>query len=118
MVSYIILPLADTTDVQMVTAIMIEKENTFLVYCDFIPGSNAEGCMVLLVGVVNNVTANIERNSSDLLNYSLSCYHEIFAFDIESDGSVGKLAIPGVLMSVQNNTTPCLYPSTISTTSS
>ena len=100
----------------MVTAIEIETENTVLVYCDFISGSNAEGCMVILVGEVNNVTANIERNFSKLFNFTLSCYHEIFAFDIESDGSVGELAISGVLMSVRNNTTPCLYPSTISTT--
>ena len=102
----------------MVTATEIEKENSFLVYCDFIPGSNAEGCEVILVGEVNNVTANIERNSSILLNYRLSCYHEIFAFDVESDGSVGKLAVAGVLMSVQNNATPCLKISTISTTTS
>ena len=75
-----------------------------VVQCDFITGSNAKGCMVVLVGEVDNVTytamLTLEHNGCEVLNvsYPLSCYYEIFAFDIESDGSVGMLAVTGVLL--------------------
>ena len=39
-----------TTDIQNVTATLIETINAFAVQCDFITGSNAQGCMVELVG--------------------------------------------------------------------
>ena len=83
--------------------------NAFVVQCVFITGSNAQGCMVVLVGELENITANLEQNGSKVLNVShpLSCYHEIFAFDIESDGSVGTLAVPGVLVG-SKGVTSCL----------
>ena len=28
--------------------------------------------------------------------YPLSCYQDVYAFDIESDGSIGTLAVPGI----------------------
>ena len=40
----------DTTDVQLVTAVFDQNSDGFLVQCDFIPGSEAQGCMVVLVG--------------------------------------------------------------------
>ena len=77
--------------------------------CDFIIGSDAEGCMVVLVGDVDNRTISLTRNSYvcatgiiDISRWPFSCYRELFAFDIESDGSVGAMAVPGEL--VQNNT--------------
>ena len=81
--------------------------NAFKFQCDFIPGSNAQGCMVVLMGEVNNVTVNLMRENLHNvviinLTHPLSCYHEIIGFDIESDGSVGTLAIPGVL--IRNDT--------------
>ena len=87
--------------------------DAFVVQCDFITGSNAQGCIVVLVGEVDNVTANLsnlEQNYLKVLTIShpLSCYHEIFAFDIESDGSVGTLAVPGVLAIGRVNTSSCL----------
>ena len=83
--------------------------DAFVVQCYFITGSNAQGCMVVLVGEFDNITANLsnlEEKSSKVLTIShpLSCYREIFAFDIESDGSVGTLAVPGVF----NSTTSCV----------
>ena len=88
------------------------KENTFLVHCNFIIGSNAEGCLVIIVGEFDNITANVKRNSSKLLDTTLplSCYYEIVAFDIESDGSNGNLAVPGELISIQDTSLPCLQP--------
>ena len=87
----------DTTDVQGVTAIAMEVDNSFMVRCDFIPGSDARGCLVVLLGVHDNITVEVERNSSLVLNVShpLSCYNAVFAFDIESDGSVESQAISG-----------------------
>ena len=61
------------------------------------------------MGDVNNRTISLIRNSYvcatgriDISDWPFSCYHELFAFDIESDGSVGAMAVPGEL--VQNNT--------------
>ena len=92
----------DTTDVQQVQA--KQKNNDVEVQCNFIYDSDARGCMVVLVGDSVNTTVNLTRcgtNSCSALtlhSQSLSCYFEVFAFDIESDGSVGALAISGVLV--------------------
>ena len=93
-------------------------ENTFLVHCDFIIGFNAEGCLIVIVGEFDNITANIEPNSSRILSAisPLSCYHELFAYDIEPNGSVGNFAIPGVLIGADKTTAPCLDQATASTT--
>ena len=59
--------------------------------------------MVVLVGDTINTTVNVTRCGTSscsvmtLHSQSLSCYFEVFAFDIESDGSVGTLAISGEL---------------------
>jgi hypothetical protein len=45
----------------------------------------------------NNITEHTEELKLEA--NSLSCYDRIVAFDIESDGSVGTLPIPGHLMS-------------------
>ena len=99
-----------TTDVQNVTATLTETMDAFVVQCDFITGSNAQGCMVVLVGEFGNITINLEQNGCDILNVShpLSFYHEIFAFDIETDGSVGTLAVPGVFNINDSSDTTCV----------
>ena len=53
--------------------------------------------------------SNMEENSSKVLTIShpLSCYREIFAFDIESDESVATLAVPGVLAIGRGITSLC-----------
>lgn len=57
----------------------------------------------MLVGDTVNTTVNVTRCGTSscsvmtLHSQSLSCYFEVFAFDIESDGSVGTLAISGKL---------------------
>ena len=63
----------DTTDVQMVAATV--KGNRFFIHCDLIIGSKAEGCLIVLDGEFDNITAYIERNGSKVLNItsSLSC---------------------------------------------
>ena len=61
--------------------------------------------MVVLVGELNNSTTNLtkERGSTEpvslnKLSYSLSCYHQALAFDIEGNRSTGTLPVPGVLI--------------------
>ena len=100
----------------MVTASAIERDNVFLVHCNFINGSNAEGCLVVLVGEFDNITTNITQRYKSFITLNatspldLSCYYDVFAYDIESDGSVGSLPVPGVLVDIHNVniTMPCL----------
>lgn len=72
-------------------------------------GSEAKGCMVVLLGESENTTVTLMRNISDTekmivhrLAYPLSCYDRVLAYDIESDGSTGTLAVP-VMMHVLNH---------------
>jgi hypothetical protein len=98
----------DTTDVQR--AVVTLKEFEINVTCHFFTGSDALGCMVILIGQFSNHTMKLMKRSADnnitehteelkLEANSLSCYDRIVAFDIESDGSVGTLPVPGHLMS-------------------
>lgn len=87
-----------------VTAI---SENNTVVQCDFIIGSDAQGCMVVIVGESENFTTTLRKNNSE--NFTLAvivtvpqqllCYSnaEVFGYDIEFNGSIGLLAVPGVL---------------------
>ena len=84
--------------------------NTFRVQCDFILGSDAQGCMVVLVGELVNTTVNISKSLSlEIVNaaYSVSCYKKVLAFDIEGDGQIGALAVPGKLSGNFNVNTKC-----------
>ena len=67
--------------------------------------------MIVLVGTYNNVTVIISRRYqiSDSANATInvaepvSCYHEVYALDIEHDGGVGTLAVPGQLSPVRDS---------------
>ena len=87
---------------QKVRALPQEDNKSFLLQCNFVAGSNAQGCMVVVVGEFENVTGNVTRDSkctshTMILNttYPTSNYSTVFGYDIEYDGSVGELAIPG-----------------------
>ena len=99
----------DTTDVQKVTATVSAEAIT--VKCMFVNGSTAGGCMVVLVGQSDNVTVNLTRddlsvtgifNDTHLLQNA--CITRVVGYDIESDGTVGTLAIIGEL---SNDTLTC-----------
>ena len=85
----------------------MEGVNASIIQCEFVVGSTASGCMVVLTGfgayIVNIIliqNRNISTNSvttSVTLEHPPSCYTGVEAFDIESDGSVGSLAVPGQL---------------------
>ena len=77
-------------------------------------GSIAQGCMVVLVGELGNITMTFMRGTDieEVMNttYPTSCYNRVVAYDIESDGSVGSLALPGKILldTTSNSVAPCL----------
>ena len=93
----------DTTDVQNVTATLIAGVNASTIQCEFITGSTASGCMVVLTGFMAyhvNLTRDPNTNSTTLtvtLDNPPSCYTGVVAFDIEADGLIGSLPVPGQL---------------------
>ena len=97
MTHFFVLVHADTTDVQNVRLIMLDDQHLLRVECAFIPGSDSQGCLVILVGEYKNTTVNItSHNYFDMnVNYLLSCFKEVLAFDIERDGTVGTVAVRG-----------------------
>ena len=87
----------DTTDVQKVSAVVLDGQHSFIVECEFIPGSDAQGCLAILIGELDNVTVNLIRSLSSKVEVanSPSSYFKVVAFDVEHDGSVATLSIPG-----------------------
>ena len=75
------------------------------VRCDFITGSNAQGCMVVVVVGSEQSNQTMEFNltrqmntssaSADIGNIDNEMVIIIFAYDIEEDGSIGQVAVPG-----------------------
>jgi hypothetical protein len=66
--------------------------------------------MVMLLGEVDNTTVNLTRDqNARIFNsaYSISCYNTVIAFDIEQDGSIDTIPVPGDLVS-SNEHVKCL----------
>ena len=92
-------------------------DSALTIQCDFITGSDAQGCVVVLVGEFSNSTVNLTRDGTCTvktltLNITL---HEVFGLDIEYDGSIGTLPVPGV---VTRNTASLCVPSKVTPQSS
>ena len=111
---YLVLYNIDTTDVQLVTADFDESSDDIIVQCTFIPGSDTQGCMVVLVGESENTTINLTRKGFDTVAVEMinvTCpiinYTQVIGYDIESDESIGLLAVHGKL-SFNNRNTFCL----------
>ena len=93
-----------TTDVQMVT-VTINQNKTATLHCEFMVGSNARGCIVVLSSSDDaeenhNLTRESDKNeviSTLTLMYAPPCYRDASAYDIESDGSIGNITVPGKL---------------------
>ena len=94
-----------TTDVQSVS---VNKENdtTYSIRCSYISGSDASGCVFILVGGVEgvvNITGIMNRTSSEgvlIVVPNIGCYREVLAFDLESDSTTGTLPVRGNITSV------------------
>ena len=109
----------DTTDVQVVGVNTLDEElHVIVIRCDFITGSSAQGCVVTLVGGygIENLVVNLTRRGNALCahstctvivkaTYPAACYSEVFAYDLEEDGSVGSLPIPGYIRKLENGHT-------------
>ena len=92
----------------------MEGVNTSTIQCEFIMGSTAAGCMVVLTSEKREEThyynfTRIQNTTSTASNVTLehlpSCYSGVEAFDIESDGSIGTVAVPGLVMNLSPS--PC-----------
>ena len=100
---------------QTIKAVPHTHTNTFTLECTFTIGSDAQGGMVVLVSESGNMTRNLTRlNNTNLavetLNTTipLQCYTEVFVYDIESNGSLGTLAVQGVILRNFSLVGPCL----------
>ena len=103
----------DTTDVQKVSAVVLGDQHAFIVQCEFIIGSDAQGCLVILVGESDNVTLYLTRSSKVTLETVMvtnppSSYSKVLAFDVECDGSVGTLAILGDIVLTNKGLYTCI----------
>lgn len=83
------------------------------VQCTFVRGSNAQGCMVTLVDDNDGVSLNLTRSKASLcieaefkLPGIVSDYGAVWGYDIEDDGSVGSVAVPGTIAH-ENISTAC-----------
>ena len=75
------------------------EETIYSIQCSYINGSNAQGCIYVLVGMVmGNITGTIRRTSSerDVVTISnIGYYKEVLVYDWESDNTIGILPIRG-----------------------
>ena len=90
----------DTTDVQNATVSDTDNSNSVTISCNFMTGSKARGCVVVLVGEVTNTTVVLKREgvATAELPHPLGCYSDVIVFDIEADGSNGTFPVPGTLV--------------------
>ena len=101
----------DTTDVQNISAVGLDDQRSFIIECEFISGSDAQGCLVILVGELDNITTILTRTSNvetvEVANPPLS-YFKVLAFDVEQDGSIGTVAIQGDIVAKGENKGLCV----------
>ena len=94
----------DTLDVQSINATVV-GESTIDIQCHFIHGSDALGCKVVLVSNCSNISdihTNISKGKTSAskqltLTDNISCYHQMFAFDIEVNNTISNLFIEGMI---------------------
>ena len=115
-----VLPI-DTTDVQEVnvTITVVDLDRARIkIQCRFITGSNAKGCMVVVILDLSigsrrsnhtmtfdltrdgNMTSFSDINATGNSAHYIYCYDMavVSAYDIEEDGSIGRVAVPGAFI--------------------
>ena len=96
----------DTTDVQNISTVGLDDQRSFIIECEFISGSDAQGCLVVLVGELDNITTILTRTRTNNVGtvevaHSPSPYFKVLAFDVEQDGLIGTVAIQGDIIVVK-----------------
>ena len=99
-----------TTDVQRITVATLKEmkspdKSSVIVACNFITNSNAKGCIIHFIDNYNrtmmvvNLTRNATTNRTCALIESSEIINEVhvYGYDIEYDGSVGSLQVPGIV---------------------
>ena len=100
-----------TSDVQAISATAV-GESTIDIQCWFIHGSDALGCKIVLVSdypSVNNEQTMLLRSNTSAsgrfnLTHKVSCYHRVFAFDIDVNNTLSNLTIEENLNSTMADT--------------
>ena len=77
-------------------------------------GSEALGCVVVLVGEMTNTTVILKREDANgggvvitEVPYPLSCYYDVIAYDVEANGSNGTLPVLGTLVREMDTRIKC-----------
>lgn len=104
-----------TTDVQ--SARVVVTCDSVLMQCTFLSGGQNKGCSLNLTINESMITHNIERSNSTsvqeeiVVSSNQVVIGESFAFDWESDGSIGSVSVPVVIGSRNcSDVTPTSVP--------
>ncbi len=74
------------------------ENTTYSIQCIYISGTDARGCVLILVRGVANITDIINRTSYEGVRIevpNIGNYSEVLAFDLESDNTTGTLPVRG-----------------------
>ena len=85
-------------------------ESTVAVQCLFIHGSDALECKVVLVSKCQNVRdvqVNLSRSDKAAsgrhnLAHTISCYNQVFAFDIDINNTISNLSVEGKINQIND----------------
>ena len=98
----------------MITALAQEDNRSFILQCHFMDDSPAQGCMVVLVSSFGRENKTLIRNGTQSVDtvvnviYPISCYTQVYGYDIDSDGSVGTLAVPVAIVRNSSSIALCV----------
>ena len=90
-------------------SLCLVEDTTYSIKCSYISGSDARGCVFILVGGVEgvtNITGIINRTSSEGVLVELISLNniELLVFDLENDNTTGNLSTSADV----NSITPCI----------
>ena len=96
-----------TSDVQAISATAV-GESTIDIQCWFIHGSDALGCKVVLVSDCPSIDdehsillrSDMSASGQLSLTHNVSCYHRVFAFDIDVNNTLSNVTIEGTVKTV------------------